>query len=186
MNRLMIKKTSLVLAVSLFSTLSACGASSSGLATLPEADTTAVVVESEQTILQTEQTPPSTTEQSEAETTDSMPLVYDTSTEYQATILKNGDELIGGTYTATGKDESVLEASGNVSAAVTGSVLKKASGDASSADDSSFKGVNAAVRVYGNADGSPRLVPKAVKGMLCEKGVKDAVNHEQFRCIVKY
>ena len=141
----MIKKTSPVLAVSLFSTLSACEASPSGPATFPETVTTAGVVESEQTS-------PSTTERSEVETTASVPLVYDTSAEYQATALKDGDELIGGTYTATGKDESVLEASGGVTAAVTGSVLKKTSGEASSADDSSFKGINAAVRVYGNAD----------------------------------
>ncbi len=77
---------------------------------------------------------------------------YDNSAEYTAAVLKDGDSLTGGTYSATGKDESVLEASGNVKASVTGAILKKKSGDASSADDSSFKGLNAGVRVYGNAD----------------------------------
>ena len=77
---------------------------------------------------------------------------YDNSAEYTAYVLKDGDSLSGGTYSATGKDESVLEASGNVKASVTGAILKKISGDASSADDSSFKGLNAGVRVYGSAD----------------------------------
>ena len=78
--------------------------------------------------------------------------VYDTSVQYASQILSDGAELIGGTYTAEGTDESVLEASGDVQATVTGAVLKKASGDASSADDSSFRGVNAGVRVYGDAE----------------------------------
>ncbi|MBR1812928.1 MAG: hypothetical protein IJ773_03815 [Lachnospiraceae bacterium] len=79
-------------------------------------------------------------------------VTYDTSAQYAATILQDGDALTGGTYTATGTDESVLEASGNVTATVTGSVLNKADGSASSADASSFRGVNAGVRVYGNAN----------------------------------
>lgn len=78
--------------------------------------------------------------------------VYDTSASYAAQVLSDGDALIGGTYTAENTDESVLEASGDVQASVTGAILKKASGNASSADDSSFCGVNAGVRVYGNAD----------------------------------
>lgn len=69
-----------------------------------------------------------------------------------ATVLKDGDALTGGTYTAQDADQSVLEASGTVKATVTGAVLNKTSGDASSADDSSFTGVNAAVRVYGDAN----------------------------------
>lgn len=77
---------------------------------------------------------------------------YDTSVQNAATVLQDGDDLIGGTYTATGTDESAIEASGNVTATVTGSVIDKASGDASSADASSFRGVNAGVRVYGNAN----------------------------------
>jgi len=77
--------------------------------------------------------------------------VYDTSAEYDATILSDGDAIVGGTYTATHEDESVFEASGNTAATVTGSIINKADGGASSADDSSFKGVNAAVRVYGDA-----------------------------------
>ena len=71
--------------------------------------------------------------------------------QYSAAILADGDELLGGTYTAEGDDESVLEASGTVQASVTGAVLQKLDGSASSADASSFRGVNAGVRVYGNA-----------------------------------
>lgn len=77
---------------------------------------------------------------------------YDTSAQNTATVLNDGDTLTGGTYTATGTDESALEASCSVTATVTGAVIDKASGDASSSDASSFQGVNAGVRVYGNAD----------------------------------
>ncbi|MBQ7671299.1 MAG: hypothetical protein IJS45_11380 [Clostridia bacterium] len=99
----------------------------------------------------TEQDP---SESTDAITTESGSLrpEYDTSSQYGAYVLQNGDAIIGGTYAATEKDESVIEASGSVKASVTGSVLKKASGYASSADDSSFKGVNAGVRVYGSAE----------------------------------
>ncbi len=78
-------------------------------------------------------------------------VTYDQTEEYEATILNDGDEIIGGTYTASGDDESVMEISGNAEANVTGSLLKKVSGDASSADASSFRGVNSAVRVYDRA-----------------------------------
>ena len=77
--------------------------------------------------------------------------VYDISMQYNAAVLTDGDEILGGTYTAEGDDESVLEASGTVQASVTGAVLQKLGGSASSTDDSSFRGVNAGVRVYGNA-----------------------------------
>ena len=97
-------------------------------------------------------TEPTTADKTEAPETIAEIPEYDNSAEYPATVLKSGDALNGGTYTATGKDESVLEASGNVHATVIGAVLKKVSGDASSADDSSFKGVNAGVRVYGSAE----------------------------------
>ena len=76
---------------------------------------------------------------------------YDHSTQYEAVVLSDGDTILGGTYTAEGDDESVLEASGSVEANVTGALLQKLSGDASSADASSFRGVNAGVRVYGDA-----------------------------------
>lgn len=78
--------------------------------------------------------------------------VYDTSAEHPATVLKNGDSIVGGTYTATKSDESALEASGSVKATVTGAVIKKSAGKASSVDDSNFKGVNSGVRVYGDAE----------------------------------
>lgn len=76
---------------------------------------------------------------------------YDRSTEYEAAVLEDGDVLTGGTYVATGEDESVLEASGSVQAVVTGALLQKVSGGASSADGSSFYGLNAGIRVYGDA-----------------------------------
>lgn len=78
--------------------------------------------------------------------------VYDTSTVYSSLVLSDSDEITGGTYTAEGTDESVMDASGDVTATVTGSVLSKVSGGASSADGASFRGENAAVRVYGDAE----------------------------------
>ncbi|MCR5295525.1 MAG: right-handed parallel beta-helix repeat-containing protein [Lachnospiraceae bacterium] len=77
---------------------------------------------------------------------------YDTSEQHEAAVLADGDAIVGGSYTASGEDQSVLEASGSVTASVTGALLLKTAGDASSADDSSFKGVNACVRVYGDAE----------------------------------
>lgn len=70
---------------------------------------------------------------------------------HSALTLSDGDTILCGTYTAEGENESVLEASSSVEASVTGAVLQKLSGSASSADASSFRGVNAAVRAYGNA-----------------------------------
>ncbi|MBQ6238833.1 MAG: hypothetical protein IJK56_00520 [Firmicutes bacterium] len=77
--------------------------------------------------------------------------VYDTSAQLDAQTLSDGEAIVGGTYTATEEDQSVLEASGTVTASVTGSVLNKMDGGASSADGSSFYGINAAVRVYDQA-----------------------------------
>lgn len=76
---------------------------------------------------------------------------YDNSQQFTSVVLQEGDSVTGGTYVATGTDESVFEASDNVKAEITGSVINKESGDASSADASSFRGVNAAVRAYGNS-----------------------------------
>ena len=78
-------------------------------------------------------------------------VTYDRSAQYDAVALSDGDAIVGGVYTAIGEDESVLEASGTVTASVTGSLLQKLSGKASSADGSSFYGLNAAVRVYDKA-----------------------------------
>ena len=68
-----------------------------------------------------------------------------------AVTVKDGSNLEGGTYTATQTDESALDVSGTASATVTGALIQKTSGGASSADASSFRGVNAAVRVYDKA-----------------------------------
>lgn len=92
---------------------------------------------------------PEQSEESVDEETES--AVYDHSQQFSAAVLSDGEEIIGGTYTAQGNDESVLEASGDVEATVTGAVLQKLDGEASSADASSFQGVNAGVRVYGDA-----------------------------------
>ncbi len=117
-------------------------------------ETTVTTARSKESEATAEATTTSATTPTISETTTAVTekSVYDNSAEYPATVLKEGDSITGGTYSATGKDESVLEASGNVKASVTGAILKKISGDASSADDSSFKGLNAGVRVYGNAD----------------------------------
>lgn len=69
-----------------------------------------------------------------------------------AKALTDGEALSGGTYTATGDDESALSASGTVKASVSGAEIKKSTGSASSADGASFTGVNAAVRVYDSAE----------------------------------
>lgn len=69
-----------------------------------------------------------------------------------AKALTDGEALNGGTYTATGDDESALSASGTVKASVTGTEIIKSAGSASSADGASFTGVNAAVRVYDSAE----------------------------------
>lgn len=74
------------------------------------------------------------------------------STGTAATSLNDGDELVGGTYAATGDDESALSASGTVKASVTGASIVKSAGSASSADRASFTGVNAAIRVYDSAE----------------------------------
>jgi hypothetical protein len=76
---------------------------------------------------------------------------YDHSIHMDAVQLSEGDSLLGGTYTASEEDQSVLEASGTVQATVTGAILNKTTGGASSTDGSSFYGINAAVRVYDQA-----------------------------------
>ncbi len=57
----------------------------------------------------------------------------------------------GEIYSATEEDESAIDISGSDNVEITGATVSKDSGDATSADDSSFKGVNAAVRVYDEA-----------------------------------
>ncbi len=69
-----------------------------------------------------------------------------------AKALTNGETLNGGTYTATGDDESALTASGTIKASVTGANIVKSAGSASSVDGASFTGINAAVRVYDSAE----------------------------------
>ncbi len=68
----------------------------------------------------------------------------------QAATVNSGT-LEGGTYTATQTDESAVDVSGKTVAALSGAAIEKTDGGASSADASSFRGVNAAVRVYDSA-----------------------------------
>ena len=65
--------------------------------------------------------------------------------------LKDGEQISGGVYTAESDNQSVCEAGGDVTATVSGTVFQKVSGDASSADAASFRGINSCVRVSGNA-----------------------------------
>ncbi len=113
---------------------------------------TAVSSETEQASSEkTKETEPVVSETSEEQEEEQQSSEYDRSAQNEAIALSDGDELIGGTYTATGDDESAAEASGTVTATVTGALLQKLSGNASSADGSSFYGLNAGVRVYDDA-----------------------------------
>lgn len=128
--------------------ITACGESnmtSSG----PKKSTTSDVVSSEKA---SDTTSAAIQEANVENTASENTTVYDTAMQYDSMVLQDGDEILGGTYSATGTDVSVFEASGNTRASVNGANIIKASGDASSADDSSFKGVNSGVRVYGNAE----------------------------------
>ena len=69
-----------------------------------------------------------------------------------ADTLNGGGSLTGGTYTAAGDDESAIDVSGTAQASLTGAVIQKTDGKASSADAASVRGVNAAVRVYDSAE----------------------------------
>ncbi|MBO4360687.1 MAG: hypothetical protein J5822_07400 [Eubacteriaceae bacterium] len=77
--------------------------------------------------------------------------VYDNSQVFGPAVLSDGDSLTGGTYVSEGDNVSAVEASGSVKAEMTGSIINKSAGDASSADDASFRGLNAAVRAYGDS-----------------------------------
>ena len=54
-------------------------------------------------------------------------------------MLNEGDTIEGGTFTATEDDESAVEANGETEASMTGSVIQKTGGTASSAGKSSFE-----------------------------------------------
>ena len=68
-----------------------------------------------------------------------------------AVSLSDGAVLSGGTYTAAGDDESALDLGGSAVASVSDASIAKTDGNASSADAASFRGLNAAVRVYDTA-----------------------------------
>ena len=68
-----------------------------------------------------------------------------------AVTVSDGTTADGETYIALENDESAVDVSGTANAVITNADIQKNSGDASSADASSFRGVNAAVRVYDQA-----------------------------------
>ena len=76
---------------------------------------------------------------------------YSRSEEYEAQQLEEDAVIEGGAYLAEETDESALAVGSTAEVSVTGALLKKTDGDASSADASSFQGVNAAVRAYDQA-----------------------------------
>ncbi len=127
--------------------LTACGSTGS-TATATETATTEQVT--------TEQTTTESTEQATAEEIASVDEESSVeSTEDTSTDIENSETPLaaatGETYEATGEDESAIDVGGDSDETITNAIIMKSSGDASSANDSSFKGVNAAVRVYDNA-----------------------------------
>ena len=65
-----------------------------------------------------------------------------------AVSVPDGTVSVQDSYTATETDESAVEVSGTAKVTIEKANIQKTSGEASSADASSFRGVNAAVRVY--------------------------------------
>lgn len=96
-----------------------------------------------------EETPPAE-EQTEETVAEEKP-VYDNSEVFGPAVLSDGESITGGTYVSEGDNVSAVEASGSVKAEMTGSVISKSAGKASSADDASFRGLNAGVRAYGDS-----------------------------------
>lgn len=68
--------------------------------------------------------------------------------EAMAVSVPDGTVSVQDSYTATDTDESAVEVSGTAKVIIEKANIQKQSGEASSADASSFRGVNAAVRVY--------------------------------------
>ena len=69
-----------------------------------------------------------------------------------ALILAVGiSSAMGETYTAIQNDESAIDVSGTNEITISGAVVEKTGGEASSADAASFRGVNSAIRVYDQA-----------------------------------
>lgn len=69
-----------------------------------------------------------------------------------AVSIPDGTAADGESYIAAETDESAVDVSGTATAVITNADIQKNSGEASSADASSFRGVNAAVRVYDQAN----------------------------------
>lgn len=135
------------LAACLVFLISAAGCSAKDTSSSPVTENTETIAASQET-----ETHPERADASEntANNEEPVSLAAD-SQQHPSVVLADGQEIIGGVYIAENDDESVLEASGNVQASVTGAILQKVSGDASGADAASFRGVNSGVRVYGSA-----------------------------------
>ena len=69
-----------------------------------------------------------------------------------ALVLAVGiNSAMGETFTATQDDESAIDVSGTNEITISGVLVEKTGGEASSADAASFRGVNSAIRVYDQA-----------------------------------
>lgn len=62
-----------------------------------------------------------------------------------ATIMTDGEDLSGGTYTSSNDDENAIRAEGDITATLDHVTVEKTGGSASSNDASSFYGLNAAI-----------------------------------------
>jgi len=138
-------------------TLSACGQAAQGTEVAADeavsAESVVDAAESESTAVAESDTAESSTS-SKKKGTHSNKKTDSSSESSSGTLaysLSDGESISGGTYDAENEDESAIGAGGTVSASVSGAVINKISGDATSADSSSFEGVNAAVRAYDNA-----------------------------------
>ncbi len=132
------KKKLKQLSLGIYAMAMMCGCTAAAADTLTEKNIEKTAVEAEETAEAVVKTEPET-------------VSYDQSETHEAVALGSDEEIIGGTYTADETDESVMDITDGASVSITGALLEKVSGEASDVDDASFKGLNAAVRVYDGA-----------------------------------
>lgn len=133
------KKKLKQLSLGIYAMAMMCGCTAAAADTLTEKNIEKTAVEAEETAEAVVKTEPET-------------VSYDQSETHEAVALGSDEEIIGGTYTADETDESVMDITDGASVSITGALLEKVSGEASDVDDASFKGLNAAVRVYDGAN----------------------------------
>lgn len=68
-----------------------------------------------------------------------------------ATVLSDGDNLVGEFFSSENDDENAVRAEGDVTATLQDVIVEKTSGSASNSDASSFYGLNAAILALDNA-----------------------------------